>query len=228
LIANREVRLASLMDHTPGQGQYTTEELFRTYIKRTVHRSDAEIDELLESKKNQIIEIPHRIESITRQAREAGIALATHDDDTAEKVEQWPTLGITIAEFPTTMAAAKRAHELGLAVCMGAPNVLRGKSSGGNLSALEAIQAGICDVLCSDYYPSAMLTAAFKLTSQQLMSLPQAIQMVSLRPAQAVGLGEELGSLEIGKLADLLIVRLERHPKVRRVFVSGRERLVHG
>ncbi|MEI6045189.1 MAG: alpha-D-ribose 1-methylphosphonate 5-triphosphate diphosphatase [Chloroflexota bacterium] len=227
LIAGKEVRLASLMNHTPGQGQYTTEELFRTYIKRTIHRSDAEIDALLAMKKSQEAEIPRRIESITQQARAAGIALATHDDDTAEKVEQWPALGITIVEFPTTMEAARRASELGLAVCMGAPNVLRGKSSGGNLSAIQAIQAGVCDVLCSDYYPSAMLTATFKLASHQLMSLPQAVQMVSLRPAQAVGLGAELGSLEIGKVADLIVVRLERHPKVRRVFVSGRERLVH-
>jgi alpha-D-ribose 1-methylphosphonate 5-triphosphate diphosphatase len=104
---------------------------------------------------------------------------------------------------------------------------VRGKSSGGNLRAVEAIEAGVCDVLCADYYPSAMLTAVFKLASQHILSLPEAVRLVTINPARAVGFGAALGTLEEGKLADLILVRVDRHPRVRRLFVSGKERLVH-
>ncbi len=227
VIAERKVRLVSIMDHSPGQGQYTSEQAFRDYVKRTVNKTDEELDQLLTMKREQASNIPERIATVTRMAREAKLALATHDDDTAAKVEQWPSLGVTMAEFPTTMEAARRAHELGLAVCMGAPNVVRGKSSGGNLSALAAIEAGITDVLCADYYPAAMLGAAFKLAAMQVLDLPQAVRLVTLNPAQAVGLADKFGSLEPGKMADVVIVQLNRlaHPKVKQVIVNGRPRL---
>ncbi len=228
LIKTREVRLISLMDHTPGQGQYKSEEGFRQYIKRTVHMSDEKIDEWILMKKAQKALVPERIETVTRLAREAGLAIATHDDDTAEKIAGWPKLGVTMAEFPTTMEAATAAHKLGLVVCMGAPNVLRGKSSGGNISALETIQAGVCDALCADYYPAAMLGATFKLVAHHILSLSQAVQLVTLNPAKAVGLDGDFGSLEVGKVADIILVKAtSRNPRVLRLFVDGQERLTH-
>ena len=228
MIANREVGLVSLMDHSPGQGQYRTEQSFRDYVSKTASKSHAEIDELIAFKRTQAANIPGRIEQVTRLAREAELGIATHDDDSAEKVAQWPTLGVTVSEFPTTMEAARQAHELGLAVCMGAPNVLRGMSSGGNLSATEAVEAGIADVLCSDYYPSAMLGAAYKLFKENVLPLPQAVNLITLNPAKAVNLGHDFGSLERGKIADMLLVDMSKHetPYVRRVFVGGRERVV--
>jgi alpha-D-ribose 1-methylphosphonate 5-triphosphate diphosphatase len=181
-------------------------------------------------KRSQAVEIPSRVEHVTQLARSAGLAIATHDDDSAAKVQQWPRLGVTISEFPTTLEAAHTAHDLDLAVCMGAPNVLRGKSSGGNLSAHEAIRAGVVDVLCSDYYPVAMLHAIFVLTTQKLLTLPQAVCLVTLNPARAVGLGDEYGSLEVGKVADIILVRLSWQgvPAVQRLFVEGEERLGRG
>jgi alpha-D-ribose 1-methylphosphonate 5-triphosphate diphosphatase len=216
--------LVSLMDHSPGQGQYPTDALFRDYVIRTTGRSDAEIDALIVHKRQQSSGNNARVERIIKVARRHGVALATHDDDTAEKVETWPSLGVRVSEFPTTMAAARRAHELGLAVCMGAPNVLRGKSSGGNLSALEAIGAGVVDALCADYYPSAMLAAPFILADRGIMSLPGAINLVSRNPSRSVGLGSQLGSLAPGLLADILLVRRSssQSPIVRMTFVGGR------
>ena len=227
LIEQRACDMISLMDHSPGQGQYRTEQAFREYVEHMTSKSPKEIDTLLEMKRSQAPEIPLRIESITQLARSAGLAIATHDDDTAAKVQQWSPFGVTVSEFPTTLEAARKAHELGLAVCMGAPNILRGKSSGGNLSAIEAIRAGVADVLCSDYYPSAMLNAAFMLARQETLTLPQAVRLVTLNPAQAVGLGEEYGSLEVGKVADVILVRLSWQgvPTVQRLFVQGEERL---
>lgn len=218
--------LISMMDHSPGQGQYPNVESFRKYVARTTHRSGEEIDEILELKRQQASHIPERIEHVARLVRNAGLALATHDDDRATKVEQWPALDVSISEFPTTMEAARRAHELGLAVCMGAPNVLRGKSSGGHLSAIEAIRAHVVDALCSDYYPAAMLSAIFALVKQQLLTLPAATCLVTLNPARAVRLQQNYGSLEVGKIADLLLVKRTQQdlPRVLQVFVGGREK----
>ncbi len=227
LIEQRACDIISLMDHSPGQGQYRTEQAFRAYVERMTSRSPEGIDALLEMKRSQAVEIPLRIEHITQFARSAGIAIATHDDDTAAKVQQWPKFGVTVSEFPTTLEAARKAHELGLAVCMGAPNVLRGKSSGGNLSALEAIRADVVDVLCADYYPAALLNAVFTLSRQGVLTLPEAVRLVTLNPAQAVGLGKEYGSLEVGKIADVILVRLSGQgiPAVQRLFVGGGERV---
>lgn len=231
MIADREVGLVSLMDHSPGQGQYPTEQAFRDYVSKMAGTSYAEIDELIAFKRTQAAHIPERIEQVTRLAREAELGIATHDDDSAEKVSQWPNFGVTVSEFPTTMEAARQAHELGLAVCMGAPNVLRGMSSGGNLSATEAVRAGVANVLCADYYPSAMLGAAYKLFKENVLTLPKAVNLITLNPAKAVNLGHDFGSLERGKVADMLLVDVSKHggtPYVRRVFVGGRERVARG
>ncbi len=229
LIRRKEVRLISLMDHSPGQGQYSNEQAFRKYIKRTTHSSDEDIDRLIAAKQKQKALIPYRVEVVTGLAREAGITIATHDDDTAEKVSEGPKLGVHLIEFPTTMEAARKAHELGLAVCMGAPNVVRGKSSGGNISAIDSIKAGFTDVLCADYYPSAMLSAPFKLVQEHILSLPEAVKMVTLNPARAVELDKDFGSLEVGKVADLILVDANHHkvPYVESVFVGGQEKLSH-
>lgn len=230
MIEQRACALVSLMDHSPGQGQFPTEELFRQYIAFSTQFSDGEIDELMEWKRSQLIHVPERIERVTSAARAAGLAIATHDDDTASKVEQWPALGVSMSEFPTTMEAAQRAHELGLAVCMGAPNVVRGCSSSGNLSALAGIQAGVVDILCADYHPFSMLNAAFTLAQQQIVSLPEAVRMLSLNPARAAHLEQDYGSLEPGKVADLILVQWTRRgtssvPRVQRVFLGGEEKL---
>jgi len=227
LIAMREVGLVSLMDHSPGQGQYRTEQAFREYVAKSAGTSPIEIDALITSKREQAVHIPERIERVTRLAREAELGIATHDDDRAEKVAQWPQFGVTVSEFPTTMEAAHKAHELGLAVCMGAPNVLRGMSSGGNLSATEAIQAGVANVLCSDYYPSAMLGAAYKLFKENVLTLPQAVRLITLNPAHAVRIAHDFGSLECGKLADMILVNVSKQslPYAQRVFVGGQEKV---
>ena len=230
MIEQRQVNLVSLMDHSPGQGQYRTEQSFRDYVIRKGNKSSEDIDILIAVKREQAAHVNKRIERIANLAHEASLALATHDDDSAEKVAQWPRLGVTVSEFPTTFEAARQARDLGLAVCMGAPNVLRGKSSGGNMSAIEAIQAGVVNVLCSDYYPSAMLGAIYKLVKRSILPLPEATALVTLNPARAVGLSNEYGSLEVGKIADLIIVNTDTYgvPRVQHMFVAGKERVRRG
>jgi alpha-D-ribose 1-methylphosphonate 5-triphosphate diphosphatase len=224
IIDHSLVKLVSIMDHSPGQGQYPTDELFRAYVAKTTGRDDVEIDAII-AKKNELRErIPQNIERVIELSRSAHIPIATHDDDTVAKVIDWVERGIGISEFPTTMEAAAAAHQHGMLVGMGAPNVLRGKSSGGNISATEVIQSGYVDWLCSDYYPAAMLPAAFKLANAGIVSLSDAVNMITYNPARAIGIHNEYGAIQVGTQADLLVVQHHQQPPlVERVFVGGKQ-----
>lgn len=221
MVGHPLVRLVSIMDHSPGQGQYSDEQAFRSYIAQTTGRSDTEIDLILSRKRAAFVHIPVRIAQVLSLAKAHHLPVASHDDDTPEKVAAWVDSGLRIAEFPTTLWAAQAAHAAGLAVGMGAPNLLRGQSSGGKLSALTAIEAGVVNWLCSDYYPAAILPAAFMLVERGLMDLAQAVAMISYNPAQAVGLATQIGSISLGLQADLMIVERTPEPVVRQVFVAG-------
>jgi alpha-D-ribose 1-methylphosphonate 5-triphosphate diphosphatase len=226
LISGGTAQLVSLMDHTPGQGQYLTEQAYVEYITSTTAWTAADVSEHLVQKRSQAQDNSQRIARTARLAQEHGIALATHDDDSTAKVEEWSELGVDISEFPTTLATALRAKEVGLAVCMGAPNVLLGRSSGGHVSALEAIQAGAVDILCADYYPRAMLAAVFKLVNDGYCTLPQAANMVTRSPARAVKMAQ-YGELAAGNIADVILVRQHstHEQTVRMVIVDGQVRV---
>ena len=224
IIDDPSVRLVSIMDHSPGQGQYATDEAFRYYVAKTTGRTDAEIDQIIAHKQAQRAFIADRIDYVVAACQQRGIPIATHDDDTAAKIAEWNRLGIQISEFPTTFEAATAAHASGMLVGMGAPNVLRGKSSSGNLSALDAIKAGVVDWLCADYYPAALLPAAFSIATAGILTLPQAIALITANPAKAVGMDAQLGSIDVGMLADVCVVRYEGHaPIVEQVYVNGRQ-----
>ena len=76
-----------------------------------------------------------------------------------------------------------------MGVLMGAPNVMRGGSHSGNVSARTLAEAGLLDILSSDYIPFSLIQSAFFLGSVvDSISLPQAVAMVSRNPAEAVGL----------------------------------------
>ncbi len=153
-----------------------------------------------------------------------GLAFASHDDATVEHVAEAVRDGMSIAEFPTTMEAARASHAAGMAVLMGAPNVVRGQSHNGNISAVELAKAGVLDVLSSDYVPFALLQAAFLLPERaETIALPQAIAMVTSRPAAAAKL-DDRGEIAIGKRADLVRVRRKPGdvPVVRSVWRQGR------
>ncbi|MGO8946760.1 MAG: amidohydrolase family protein [Ktedonobacterales bacterium] len=214
------------MDHTPGQGQYLTEQAYVEYVISTTAWTAAEVAEHLVQKSRRAEDNSRRIARTVYLAREHGIALATHDDDSTAKVEEWSQLGVNMSEFPTTLAAALRAKQVGLAVCMGAPNVLLGRSSGGHLSALEAIQAGAVDILCADYYPRAMLAAMFKLVNDGYCTLPDAAKLVTVNPARAVKMAEYC-ELAPGKIADVVLIRYHSalEQTVRMVMVGGRVRV---
>ena len=194
------IQLLSLMDHTPGQGQYRNIEQYVGFmIKwRRVDRAmvEAEISERIAKADPQANWLLAR--DIATLAAQRGIALASHDDDTLEKVDLVASLGATICEFPVTLEAAEEARRRGMHVVMGAPNALRGTSHSGNLSARDAIAAGAVDLLAADYHPASLVHAAFRIAADGLLSLPAAVALVSANPAAALGLADR-GRLELGE-----------------------------
>ena len=146
-----------------------------------------------------------------------------HDDDSEEKLDIIEGMGIRITEFPVNLETAASAFKRNMHILYGAPNVLRGGSTGGNLSALEAIKAGYGGVLCSDYAPMSMIHAIFALEKAGV-PLHEAVNMASLNPARAAGVGASTGSLEAGKQADLIVVDpSDEVPRVLKTFVDGKE-----
>lgn len=217
-----ETRLASVMDHTPGQRQFRSLEDYKRFYG--VKRSPEELDRFIETRlaDHERYSAPHRAH-IVRRARELGLALASHDDATIAQVEEAVSDGVAIAEFPTTLEAAAAAHDAGLAILMGAPNVVRGKSHSGNISATDLVRAGLLDILSSDYVPFALLQAAFVLPQRvDGLSLPSALATVTSNPARAAGL-DDRGEIAIGKRADLVRVQVTNGlPVVRGVWRQGR------
>ncbi|MBP3039549.1 phosphonate metabolism protein PhnM [Bacillaceae bacterium Marseille-Q3522] len=212
----------SFMDHTPGQGQFKDYEVHKKYLMGHRHYSEEEVKETM-NKKDFLQKIDEAtLQALANLAAEKNIPVASHDDDSVEKVEMVKSWHALISEFPVAIEAARKAKALGMYVVMGAPNVLLGKSHSNNISALDAVADGVVDILCSDYYPSSLLHAVFKLYHSG-MPIYDAVKMVSLNPAIALKLDQVTGSIEVGKEADLLIVREEnRRPVIERVLVGGR------
>ncbi len=218
------LRLVSIMDHTPGQRQFSAVDWYRAYHQKenrwTDEQAQAFIDGLIETAR--VHSGPNR-RAIVALAREHHFPLASHDDATLEQVDEASRDGMTIAEFPTTDEAAAASQQRGMAILMGAPNIVRGGSRTGNVSALALAEAGLLDILSSDYVPQSLVHGAFVVAKRVPgWDLPRAVRTVTAEPAARVGLADR-GRLARGLRADL--VRVEDHeemPLVRSVWVGGR------
>lgn len=208
LIAEGAVDLVSLTDHTPGQGQYRDIEAHVARVARDKGLSQAdakgEVARRIAEKRSTAGDMAATLRAISATCRAHGVALASHDDDTVEKVALMQALGAGISEFPVTVEAATEARARGLATAMGAPNALRGQSYSGNLSARAAHGLGLLDILASDYHPSALLPAILELAKADLAGLAGATRLSTLNPARALGLTDR-GAIVPGMLADLVI-----------------------
>jgi len=220
LISKGYVALLSVMDHTPGQGQFN-KELFMKMAKKEGKTEEQAIEEFEKLAARPKIE-GEKLQALIDHALAHGIPVASHDDDTVEKVDQMYALGIRICEFPITMETAQHATALGMHVIGGASNILRGGSLSGNVSMTEAVVSGVVDTLCSDYYPPAILHSVFKLHTEQGIALHEAVKLATLHPAKAAKIDQLTGSIETGKEADLLIVNtINGIPMVSHTIVKG-------
>lgn len=217
------LHLISIMDHTPGARQFVSIEKFREYyLGRKLVLPELMDDYIAERQAMQAKHAAANKRIILDLAQHLGVKLASHDDATEAHVEEAIANGVSIAEFPTTREAARAAHRNGLAVLMGAPNVVRGESHSGNISAAEIAAKGYLDVLSSDYVPSSLLPAVFCLAATVPgMTLPAAMRMITFNPAHAAGL-QDRGAIEPHRRADLVQVRFaDGLASVRQVWREG-------
>jgi alpha-D-ribose 1-methylphosphonate 5-triphosphate diphosphatase len=224
LVDRPDVRLMSLMDHTPGQRQFRDEEKLRDYYRgKGAGMTDAELDVMFARRlycKETYADANMR--AIVAMAHHHEIPLASHDDTTEENVTDAIRDRVAVAEFPTTLEAARGLHEAGIDILMGAPNVVRGGSHSGNIAAIDLAREGLLDILSSDYIPSSLLMAALQLPLRApAIDLAAAVRTVTKAPAEAVGLPDR-GEIAVGKRADLIRVHVAHDvPAVRSVWREG-------
>ena len=222
-VTDAQVRLASLMDHAPGQRQFQTMDQYTLYYKTKRGLSDEAFAHFVQRRQEASARFSdaHR-KALASACAERGITVASHDDATLDHVAEAVGFGVRLAEFPTSIEAAQASHKAGMSVLMGAPNVVRGGSHSGNIAASDLARAGVLDVLSSDYIPFSLIQAPFVLADEiDDLDLPAAIRLVTATPAKTVGL-DDRGSLTEGKRADLVRLRRETGiPIVREVWRQG-------
>lgn len=225
MIANRQVQEISFMDHTPGQGQYRD---LAIYERAIAHYHGKEIEtlgmaEIVAYHRRKPVLSCAQLKELTDLAHQNGIAVASHDDDDEQKLELNRRIGVDISEFPIRIDTARAARQKGFYTVVGAPNILLGGSHSGNMSAAAAIRDNCADIVCSDYYPPAILHSIFIMSRQHGIPLHEMVNKATLNPARAMKTDADYGSLEAGKKADLVMIDiLDNHPVVTQVLVDGK------
>lgn len=221
-LGNPRVKLASLMDHTPGQRQWRNLDDLKRY---NVGSGEQSLEEHQRNVKFRMEQGPlnraRNWHKVVQALRARAIPIATHDDTTLQDVADGVASGAVISEFPTTMEAAVEAHANGLVTVAGAPNVVRGGSHSGGVAATALAKAGVLNALSSDYVPSSLLQAVLRLAGEPEIGLPQAMGMVSWKLAPVLGLVDR-GRLSPGLRADIVRFSALGHtPVVRSVWRAG-------
>jgi len=225
MIEGKRVQEISFMDHTPGQGQYRNLEIYEKSLAAYGGKEfeEAGMEGVLEYHRTKEYISFEQLRELSELAHLNGIPVASHDDDTEDKLKVNKAIGVDISEFPILIKTAKAAKREGFYTVVGAPNILLGGSHSGNMSASEAICEGCADILCSDYYPPAILHSIFVMNKQYNIPLWEMVNKATLMPARAMKIDEDYGSIEIGKKADLLIIDvLDGYPVITQILVDGK------
>lgn len=205
LLNEDAMHMISMMDHTPGQGQFKDLTAYHDFLTRTYQKTADEINVIIERKVAAASDAYFRMEDLARAAHAANISVASHDDDSEERIQTMREINADISEFPISLEAAQAAKQAGMWTIFGSPNILRGTSQSGSMRAIDAINAGLADCLCADYSPASLLVSAFRIPEQSDLDLPAAIRMVTVNPAKAARLHDR-GEIAVGKRADLIAV----------------------
>ena len=216
-----KLQMVSLMDHTPGVGQYANLEKFRK-SRRDEGYSSEELEGMIrEAQARRHTHSEKNRSYLLEQLKYSPLVLASHDDRTEVEVLRNAQDGIKVAEFPVSMEAARTARQQSMAIVAGAPNVVRGGSHSGNVAVSDLVKARCVDVLASDYVPHALCEAAFRLVDNGLLALPEAVRMITAAPARMLGLPDR-GAIRVDLRGDLVRIRLvDGHPLIRSVWKSG-------
>ncbi|NJK95987.1 MAG: amidohydrolase family protein, partial [Bacteroidales bacterium] len=215
--ALRNLRLIVFNENIPGQRQFPLERVVEMRSKNLgISKEEALklILDFIEDKKA----INYRGE--IQKAFEEFAPIGSHDDTTPEHVTEAQFYGATLSEMPTTIEAARKAKELGMFVCMGAPNYFRGGSHCGNLSCIDAMDENLVDIFCSDYHFPTMLGSLVKMFNAGI-NPSHATNLMTLNPAEYLGM-KNLGSIEKGQTADLVSFDINHdYGVVTNVLVDG-------
>lgn len=207
-------------ENIPGERQFRD---LAGVIRRQAERRGISLEEskkLMEERIAKARSVNNRPQ--VKAALAGKIPLGSHDDTTVEHVVEAHESGATLSEMPCSIQAARKAKELGMMVCMGAPNYYHGGSHCGNLSCVDALAEGLVDILCSDYHFPSLLAAVLKMIDNGA-DPSAAFNLVSLNPARYLGLDSETGSIETGKRADLAVIEPRAgFGAVSHVWVEGR------
>ncbi len=215
--------LISLMDHTPGQRQFVNINKYKSYYTSRHGVPEAKMEEFIAMRlDNQRQHALANRQALVKLSQAKNISLASHDDATVDHVRGAIAEGVVLAEFPTTLYAAKEAHNHGLAILMGAPNVILGGSHSGNVSAMELVELDLVDIISSDYVPRSLLHSVFIISQEAKKPLYEVIRYITLNPAKAINLDRQIGSLSIGKKADFITVHDDGVvPRILEVYKQG-------
>ncbi|QBY01154.1 alpha-D-ribose 1-methylphosphonate 5-triphosphate diphosphatase [Rhodophyticola sp. CCM32] len=205
LIMRHEIGYVVLNDHLPHRQLATGKRPPRLDGQALKSgRAPADHLALLERLHGEIEKAHAKLPALVAELRAMGVILGSHDDSTADQWAGWHDMGMAVAEFPTTRAAAEAAAAAGDAVVMGAPNMLRGGSHAKAVSASELVRDGLVEALASDYHYPALPGAALRLVAEG-MPLARAWALISARPAAVLGLHDR-GRIAAGLRADLVIL----------------------
>lgn len=222
LINEGIVDILSIMDHTPGQGQFKTMASYVTFQSTEYGLSQDEILEKAAEKQAENDRAWQMVKELTHIAGQAGIPILSHDDDTHAKIDLIQRLGVTACEFPVTLEAAAKASQTGMNVFMGAPNLIRNQSTNGNLKASDTILEGLCTGLVSDYYPESLFQAAF-MASRFSSDEANALQMVTSNPGRFLNTTPPTGIIEKGAYADIVVINRDfQWAHITHSFVRGK------
>jgi alpha-D-ribose 1-methylphosphonate 5-triphosphate diphosphatase len=226
LLADGRIDLFAFNDHMDSTVANLAKPRKRNVMVQRTGLADREFDELVERIAARADHVPASIARLAKAARDAGVRMLSHDDDTPEMRQAFRAQGIGIAEFPINEETAVEAASGGDFIVFGAPNVVRGGSHTGWTRASDMIAKGLCSILASDYYYPAPLLAAFRLAADEILPLPLAWDLISAAPARAAGLGDR-GELTSGDRADIILVDDQNPLRPRIVAVIAAGRLVH-
>lgn len=226
-IEDGKIDLLSINDHLPRLEDKKRLQRYKNGIKRRMVMSEEEIEKFISSLQDERIVGEKQIDKLVSYAKKYNIPLASHDDDSEEKVNTAIQRGVKIAEFPMDEACTKTHKQHRIFTLFGAPNLIRGGSHVGALGAYEATKAGLLDILCSDYHYPSLFLSPFKIESLGLESLEEAWKRVSLYPAKAVNIHNKTGSIKDGKNADFIVLNSLKGElnSIQRVVISGEEKL---
>ena len=166
-------------------------------------------------------DVPGKILELSECAVRHGAVMLSHDERTVDERQASRKLGVDVCEFPLALDVATDAAAHGEHTILGGPNVIRGGSHMGALSAEDAIGDGLCTVLASDYYYPSLFHAAERLVDRGVRDLAGAWALVAKNPAEAMGLTDR-GVIEPGRRADLVTLDCSGPWRLRHTITGGK------